>query len=334
MCIVIEAKPTPDFVKELFAAWKEGKSVFAVNPKIPHIPKIEYAPPHSLLLMTSGSTGTPKIAVLSMEALLANAQDAIKAVDLRFQDKWKLTLPLYHVGGIGILLRCYLAGAKVCYEDDPDITHLSYVPTHLYRMSPVYRKLRCLLLGGAPIPQIKSPLPIYTTYGLTEMGSMVTLNGDVLPHAEVMLAPDGEILVKGASLFTQYLNEPLHAGWFATKDLGKWVDGKLEIVGRKDWMFISGGENIQPEEIEMHLLSIDGVIDAAVVAKEDPQYGKRPIAVVSSQKIFDLAHLHAILRVHLPKYKLPIELHFLPYIPKKSNGKIDRFILLQLINSK
>ena len=140
--------------------------------------------------------------------------------------------------------------------------------------------------------------------------------------------------MKGASLFTQYIGEPPHVGWFATKDLGKWVNGKLEIRGRKDWMFISGGENIQPEEIEMHLLNIDGVIDAAIVAKDDPEYGKRIVAIVSSQKMFDLAHLHAHLSAHLPKYKFPKELHQLPEIPKKSNGKIDRFILSQLINNK
>ncbi|MES2274298.1 MAG: AMP-binding protein, partial [Chlamydiota bacterium] len=135
-----------------------------------------FLPSPSLLLFTSGSTGTPKIAALNLSQLLASAQGALKALDLCAQDQWLLTLPLYHVGGIGILIRCILARATlVLDEKSPHITHLSYVPTQLYHASPIYPKLRCLLLGGASISSYPSSLPIYLTYGLTEMSSLVAL---------------------------------------------------------------------------------------------------------------------------------------------------------------
>src|SRR5690606_25558787 len=98
------------FIAQLFAAWRRGLSVFPVNPRNPQTPVVLNRPHQSLLLYTSGSTGSPKIAVLSLQNLLANAREV---VDLRPGDLWRLTLPLFHVGGIGIVLRCILARATI-----------------------------------------------------------------------------------------------------------------------------------------------------------------------------------------------------------------------------
>lgn len=333
-CLQIPITATISDIALFFALWREQASIFPFNPRIPQIAEVKYAPPQSLLLLTSGSTGAPKTAILSLDNLIANASGAIPALDLRPNDRWRLSLPLYHVGGIGIILRCILARATIVLDDDPSITHLSYVPTHLYRATPIYPKLRCLLLGGAPIHQVPKQLPIFTTYGLTEMGSMVTLNGEVLPNRELQLASDGEILVKGPCLFQQYLGQAPHTDWFATKDLGKFENGKLLITGRKDWMFISGGENIQPEEIEKELLTLPNVLEAVVIAKDDPEFGKRPIAVIKAQNMFTLEQMQHALMDRLPKYKIPIDLYFADEIPKKDNFKINRFIISQYINNQ
>ena len=329
--IVRETSPL-HFIALLFAAWRRDSSLFPLNPRLPQTPSIPSPPPRSLLLLTSGSTGTPKIAILSLSNLLVNASSAITAIDLRPNDQWKLSLPLYHVGGIGIILRCILARATIVLDDSPNITHLSCVPTHLYRATPVYKNLRCLLVGGAPIPSY--PFPINTTYGLTEMSSMVTLNGNLLPNRELRLASDGEIFVRGPTLFQGYVGQPPQTNWFATGDLGHFNQGRLEIVGRKDWMFISGGENIQPEEIERELELLPEVIEAVVVPKEDPEFGKRPVAFISARNVFDLKRMQSALSVRLPKFKIPIELHLVDEIPKKNNLKPDRIILTQAINGK
>ena len=329
--IVRETSPL-HFIALLFAAWRRDSSLFPLNPRLPQTPSIPSPPPRSLLLLTSGSTGTPKIAILSLSNLLVNASSAITAIDLRPNDQWKLSLPLYHVGGIGIILRCILARATIVLDDSPNITHLSCVPTHLYRATPVYKNLRCLLVGGAPIPSY--PFPINTTYGLTEMSSMVTLNGNLLPNRELRLASDGEIFVRGPTLFQGYVGQPPQTNWFATGDLGHFNQGRLEIVGRKDWMFISGGENIQPEEIERELELLPEVIEAVVVPKEDPEFGKRPVAFISARNFFDLKRMQSALSVRLPKFKIPIELHLVDEIPKKNNLKPDRIILTQAINGK
>lgn len=320
-------------IAQMFAAWRRNESFFPTNPRVPNVPTV-VGPPKTLLLYTSGSTDTPKIAVLTLANLIANARSAIQPLGLKPGDQWKLSLPLYHVGGISIALRCILARATLVLDDSPDITHLSYVPTQLYRATPVYKKLRCLLLGGAPIGALPPKhLPVYTTYGLTEMASIVALNGQILPDRELKIAKDDEIWLRGPCLFHGYYDEPPQSDWFPTKDLGRFVNGKLEILGRKDWMFISGGENIQPEEIEKKLLAFPEVTEAAVVPVDDPEWGKRPVAVVCG-KAFSLQDMQSRLKECLPKYKIPIALYFLDELPKKNNLKLNRFFLVQYIKNQ
>jgi O-succinylbenzoic acid--CoA ligase len=321
-------------IAQFFAAWRRGHSIFPINPRNPLTPEVKPLPFPSLLLYTSGSTASPKIAILSLSNLIANAASVFPAVDLRPKDQWRLSLPLYHVGGIGIVMRCILARATIVLDDSPDITHLSYVPTQLYRSTPIYRRLRCLLLGGAPIGNYPEYLPVYPTYGLTEMASMVALNGTVLPQRELSLAEDGEILVKGPCLFQGYVGEKGVSDWFPTKDLGIYKNGKLEILGRKDWMFISGGENIQPEEIERELMALPEIIEAAVLPIDDPEFGKRPVAVICPKSSLSLNQVQRELSKRLPKYKIPIALYFIDEMPRKNNFKLNRFILSQYINSQ
>lgn len=301
-----------------------------------------------VLLFTSGSTGIPKIAVLSFASLLTNASHSIP---LEMGDRYLLTLPLYHVGGLGIVLRCMLRRATIVMnENDPEITHISFVPTQLYRTIPIYKNLKCLLLGGAPISTFPERLPIYATYGLTEMGSMVLTRkhplqkegcfflGTPLPNRKMRLSEDGQIWVGGETLFRGYLEEegifsPAIDGWFPTGDIGKKdaTEGFC-VLGRKDWQFISGGENIQPEEIETHLLQIPGIVEAVVIPKDDPEYGKRPIALIrTTSSRFSTDKVRSILKDRLPKYKIPASIHLVPEIPKMGMKPDRRKALLMYL---
>ena len=100
---------------------------------------------------------------------------------------------------------------------------------------------------------------------------------EVERHLTTLRAKNQEILVKGKTLFNGYVTKRLitpfdKKGWFHTGDLGILTKGKyLRVIGRKDNMFISGGENIQPEEIEKHILKLKGIADAIVVPKKDKQ---------------------------------------------------------------
>ena len=101
-------------------------------------------------------------------------------------------------------------------------------------------------------------------------------------------------------------------GWFATGDLGAMdSDGYLRVTGRRDNLIISGGENIQPEEIEAALLNVPGVAEAVVVAVADEEYGQRPVAFVRTDEdaVVTSDGISAELERTLPRFKIPKAFH-------------------------
>lgn len=146
-----------------------------------------------------------------------------------------------------------------------------------------------LLTGSAPLPAETHRffagigMPLHDCWGLSETVAVATVTtpddhrigtvGRTLPGTEVVLAADGEILVRGPHLARVYRGDPEATaatfdaeGWFHTGDLGHWVDEHLELVGRKKEMMIStGGENMSPSRIESVLLNASSIIKEAVV---------------------------------------------------------------------
>jgi O-succinylbenzoic acid--CoA ligase len=320
----------------------------------------------AVIVATSGSTGVPKLALLSLSALLASARSSAPACRLSSDDRWHLSLPLFHVGGLGVLFRSLVTGSAVSLSDggerDEGVTHLSLVPTQLYRLltepaaREALRRKRCIMLGGAPIggrlllEALQFGIPVMTTYGLTEMGSAVTLAptpsvsedgvvplGLALPGREIRLSADGEVLTRGETLFRGYitgeeLSLPLvEVDWFPTGDIGRILpDGTLAIIGRRDAQFISGGENIHPEMIESALTCLPGVVAACVVPVHDDEFGDRPFAfVVSESGSLDIDQIREALRPLLPSFALPIAIREAPLDLLTPSGKISRALALQ-----
>ena len=300
----------------------------------------------SNLIFTSGSSGSPKVVAHRLRNHFANAQGSI--VPITTHDGWLLSLPLFHVGGLAILFRCFLAGACVVLPDpalpltallqQAPITHLSLVPTQLYRLlqQPGFHfsatQVRHLLLGGAPLPDSlidqcrAQQLTPWVSYGLSEMASQVCtapagatgLVGKALARREVTIQAD-EICVRGDTLFAGYYQAdgslllPLDAdGWFHTGDAGYWQNDALVINGRIDNQFISGGENIQPEQIEQQLLQHPAIAQAIVVPMPDEEWGMRCVCFIDWQQApISPTELSVWLRQFLPAYMLPK--HYLPW---------------------
>lgn len=303
------------------------------------------------LIRTSGSSAYPKLAQHSWGNHVYSAQGSLKNLPLGPQDRWLLSLPLFHVGGLAIVVRCWLAGATLAIPDTQQSlsdalthfkpTHLSLVPTQLQRLLQhpqsrvALQGCTAILLGGAPVSAEliaqaqQAELNIHTSYGATEMSSQITttppgywlnhpatpvVSGELLPHRELRLH-QGEVLVRGQTLFQGYRQNGVlqqqqrKDGWFATGDLGHWHHGQLRINGRKDYQFISGGENIQPEEIERYLLAFSEVQEAMVVPVRDHEFGARPVAFLRLAHGVDAVSffkaLPDALSQSLPKFKIP-----------------------------
>ena len=112
------------------------------------------------------------------------------------------------------------------------------------------------------------------------------------------------------------------SGWFHTKDSGTLQNGWLHITGRVDNMFISGGENIHPEEIERALMGLDGVHAAIVVAIPSTTWGQRPVAFVRSTH--SAAALKQGLRAVLAGFQVPDHIHPWPEDAPGWDGKPPR----------
>ena len=308
----------------------------------------------SNLVFTSGSSGSPKVVAHCLRNHFANAQGSI--VPITAHNGWLLSLPLFHVGGLAILFRCFLAGACVVLPEptlplttllqQAPITHLSLVPTQLYRLlqQPDFHfsatQVRHLLLGGAPLPDSliaqcrAQQLTPWVSYGLSEMASQVCtapagdtgVVGKALAGREVTIQA-GEICVRGDTLFAGYYQAdgslllPLDAdGWFHTGDAGYWQNDELVINGRIDNQFISGGENIQPEQIEQQLLQHPAIAQAIVVPIPDEEWGLRCVCFIDWQPAsISSAELTVWLRQFLPAFMLPKD--YLPW-PTLSVGQL------------
>jgi len=328
--IRLNPEPTLEFIIQFFGNLRLGIVNVLTSPHQTNIPIQLTSPRQSpspnqiaTILPTSGTTGTPKLAVHSLDNYIKSAEGFISRFQLNPSDSWTLSLPLYHVGGLGILFRCLGSGAKIILPDDeaPDTaTYISLVPTQfrrLYANSPQnLGKYKAIILGGAPLEFATDPkynnFPLIPTYGLTEMTAMVTESGFALPNREFCISETGEILVRGDTLFMGYLSDNLidltltGDNWFETGDGGGLDDtGGLVVSGRRDNMFISGGENIHPEEIEHAILKIPGIINVKVSSKPDTEYGRRPVADVETTGEVDLDEIQFNLREFLPKIKIP-----------------------------
>jgi O-succinylbenzoic acid--CoA ligase len=198
---------------------------------------------HSIVF-TSGTTGKPKGAMLTHGAHRASAEASAQRLGTTGADRWLVCMPLFHVGGLSIVLRSALTGFAIVLEERFDearvnraihqrgVTTISVVPTMLDRLlesaagRPYPASLRCALVGGAPLkPALHARargagIPLAPTYGLTETGSQVATAepsavalapgvGRPLDGVEVRTArPDpsgvGEVLVKGPIVMRGY----------------------------------------------------------------------------------------------------------------------------------
>jgi acyl-CoA synthetase (AMP-forming)/AMP-acid ligase II len=241
------------------------------------------------------------------------------------------------------------------------VTVLPGPPTLYHELLKAHRRggrdlssLRVAVTGAADIPvelirQIRQELPfrsIMTGYGLTEAGTITasrqtdsfediaTTVGTPTDGFEIRIADDGELLARGHGVMSGYLDDPDatrqaidHDGWLHTGDLGA-IDhhGRLKIIGRKKDMFIVGGFNAYPAEIESFLMEHPAVQQAAVIGVPDERLGQvgKAFIVRKQGKQHDVSadELIAWAKARMAGFKAPKYVEFLHALPLNATGKV------------
>lgn len=221
-------------------------------------------------------------------------------------------------------------------------------------------------VGGAPVPedllykfQAKG-MTLCNSYGMTEVFGVATLPpekardklGSVGWHVigtEIRIADDddqpvavnvsGEIQIKSRGVTPGYWQAPdlttasrpilsvTSDGWYRTGDIGRFDDeGALYVVDRKKDMFISGGENVYPAEVENALAMIPEVREAAVIGVTDDRWGEvgHAIVVLHDDNALDAGAVRTRCAEHLAKYKVPKHVSFTDALPRSAQGKVQK----------
>lgn len=312
------------------------------------------------MTLTSGSSGLPKAAVHRAEAHLANAGGLLQMMEFGADDSWLLSLPLFHVSGQGVVWRWLLKGATLVQRDMHPLTdalsgctHASLVPTQLWRLLEQAADglaLKQVLLGGAAIPveltdrALQQGISCWCGYGMTEMASTVCAKranetsgvGIPLPGREMRIV-EQEVWLRGSGQASGYWRDgKIHPftdeeSWFHTRDRGEWKGGELYISGRLDNLFFSGGEGIQPEDIERVLVNHPQISQVFIVPVESPEFGQRPVAVVDGDAELDLTQLSDWLQGRIARFQIPDAYYFLPSDLKNGGIKISRLAVKEWV---
>jgi HIP---CoA ligase len=212
--------------------------------------------------------------------------------------------------------------------------------------------LRAGVTGSADIPvelvrRVHEELPfqtLMTGYGLTEAGNVTlsrpgdsfedvaTTAGLPCDGVEVRIAADGEVLARGYNVMKGYFDDPVASaeaidddGWLHTGDLGSLDEsGRLRIVGRKKDMFIVGGFNAYPAEIEGFLLEHPAVAQVAVIGVPDERLGQVGKAFVVANSRIDADELIGWSRRRMAGFKVPRYVEFLDELPLNASGKVQK----------
>jgi acyl-CoA synthetase (AMP-forming)/AMP-acid ligase II len=216
--------------------------------------------------------------------------------------------------------------------------------------------LRLSITGAAVVPvvlieRMRAAAPeglgidnVYTAFGMTEAvvvtmcregdpdELVATTNGRAIPGVETRIGEGGELLVRGDIVMLGYLDDPEATaeaidadGWLHTGDIGELDEaGNLKITDRLKDMYISGGFNVYPAEVEQALARHEAIADVAVVGVPDERMGEVGKAFVVRRPGADLSEddVIAFARERLANYKAPRQVAFVDLLPRNASGKV------------
>ncbi|HZQ80608.1 MAG TPA: AMP-binding protein [Gaiellaceae bacterium] len=321
-----------------------GEPDFAIAPHAPD--------DVAVVLYTSGTTGSPKRIELTHGGLRLNAEHiASSALGLHEDDVLFGAAPLAHVFALsGCMNGAIAAGACLAlvprFEPHSALAAIERDGVTVFMGVPAMcaallaepgasPRLRLAHIGGAPLPpetlhafEERFGAVVREGYGMTEAGGAIAVQaaddrvpgsvGRAVPGAELRLAEDGELLVRGPTLMRGADD------WFATGDIAR-IDerGNVFILDRKKDVILRGGYTVYPREVEDALASHPAVRECAVVGVPHPVVGEEVVALVVAHGCSP-EELKAYARERVAAYKYPRLVVLVDELPHGPTGKVQR----------
>lgn len=380
--LAVRLPPGPDWLDVLGEAWSAGAAVLPLDDRLPGgrvDALVARARPTAVLdhtgmlrrsdgvrveqgvrlvMATSGTSGEPKLVELTEQGLTAALAASAGRIGSRAGDPWLCCIPVAHMGGMLVLLRGVVQGARVQVRPGFDVEGFaeasrggarfaSLVPTALRRLLEAGVDLRgfgAILIGGARTDSAllerarDAGAPVVRTYGMTETCGGCVYDGVPLDGAEVRVEADGAdegpiflrtpAMMRGYRFDARATAEAIDAeGWFHTRDVGTFRDGRLRVHGRADDAIVTGGDKVWPSRVEDVIRELPGVADVVVTGRPDPEWGERVVAVVVAADRRTPPSLDAV-RAHvaanMAPYAAPKELEIVEEIERTALDKSPR----------
>lgn len=244
------------------------------------------------------------------------------------------------------ILKMLVEHPAVDQHDHSSLRHVIYAGAPMYRedQKTALKKLGKVLVQYFGLGEVTGNITVLPTHlheeedgpgarigscGIERTGIQVSIQSD--EGDELKPFETGEICVVGPAVFAGYYENPeanaksFRNGWFRTGDLGHMdEEGFVYITGRASDMYISGGSNIYPREIEEKLLTHPAIAEAAVLGVPDAVWGEIGIAVCVARGPVDENELASYLAEKIPRYKMPKRFFFFEELPKSGYGKVPK----------
>jgi fatty-acyl-CoA synthase len=187
---------------------------------------------------------------------------------------------------------------------------------------------------GMPMDDLQLAHDKAGSCGRPYIGMQVRIVGD--DGKDVGVGETGELWLAGPSVTSGYWNNPEETarafvdGWFRTGDAAAYdADGFYYLVDRRKDMFISGGENVYPVEVESAIAELDDVAEAAVIGVPDAKWGEvgRAYVIPRAGQSLDAETVRAHVAGRLAKYKVPTTFVITDTIPRTASGKVQKHLL-------
>jgi O-succinylbenzoic acid--CoA ligase len=324
-------KPFTQSAQEVLATWSRQDPVNATGKDL------EFTPPENtaLIVNTSGSSGKPKTVIHTWDSLKSATMNSLESINHLAHGnsvkKYICCLPVNHVAGLAVIHKALLTKTDIDFINPKDYKAISeslnqdsictsLVNTQINQIGFPTPVNSTLLIGGSNISKeildkAKRLFNIFIpTYGMTETFGGVVYKNVINQNVNLTINSEGGIEIESSSVAPYFFSNDTMLptdSFLATNDIGKFEDGKLTVLGRKDFVINSSGNKYYPEKLE---IEIGHLIDQPFLVTSIPDQKRGELIVVlveGSEKIYELPNIFSK-QINTKE------------IPRLRNKKVDR----------